>query len=435
MERTQPKFLNDTFKRLFDRNINFKFTKLLEGVNHLKDLTQYIILDYKLNRDAHGSYRLVKEFDAVIKLFLAHFGEYKMNEKEQKALVEMASKFKTDPTVAKIRFEGQSQNNSTDLKQDSNDDSENKPETKEVEPEEFNKIFDEMKNEFQEHRIENAYELREKLLKRVETLSPDNQNKNLFTTKLKENERLIQEIENWYKEVQKILSEMNNEEGYVEDTGIKGYVSKYKALPDGRCILKMEGPLKMPLFNILTLMYEADGFGQWIPFCSAGKMIKPLYRASHVYWMKYGLPPPLTNRECHCFGYGSDRFERNGSILLISRSIDDDPEFLKYHDIQIPKESKLVKMQIEVATEFVPLNKDEMIMRQITTVNPNVKNAPPFVMTWISRKIGQHMFETLIKKAKNLKGTIWEKEIQKNPEFYAWLDQKVNKFLNAHELI
>jgi len=152
----QPKFLNNTFARLFDRNINFKFTKLLDGVNHLKDLTEYIILDYKINRNPQTSYRLLKEFDAVIKLFLTHFENYKMNEKEQKALVEMASKFKTDPIIAKIRFEGPNGTTTPENNKQSNGENTQNQDQKDVQPDEFTKIFDEMKKEFQEHRIENV---------------------------------------------------------------------------------------------------------------------------------------------------------------------------------------------------------------------------------------------------------------------------------------
>ena len=46
-----------------------------------------------------------------------------------------------------------------------------------------------------------------------------------------------------------------------------------------------------------------------------------------------------------------------------------------------------MRMDIDVATEFTPISRDEMIMRQVVLVDVKVKNTPPFILTWISRKV------------------------------------------------
>jgi len=106
---------------------------------------------------------------------------------------------------------------------------------------------------------------------------------------------------------------------------------------------------------------------------------------------------------------------------------------LEHYGIDIPK-TKSVRMDIDVAVELVPLSKDRVQMTLITTVNPGVKNVPTSILGWISRKAGSIMFEKLVKKAKNIKGTLWEKRINENREFYGWLEGKVDRFLEDHNL-
>jgi len=40
-------------------------------------------------------------------------------------------------------------------------------------------------------------------------------------------------------------------------------------------------------------------------------------------WLKWNLPPPITNREGYLIGMGYDRFEENGSFLLVSKTVNE----------------------------------------------------------------------------------------------------------------
>jgi hypothetical protein len=44
--------------------------------------------------------------------------------------------------------------------------------------------------------------------------------------------------------------------------------------------------------------------------------LKKLHRAKKAIYHKYDLPFPLSNRECYIIGFGADRFERNGSVII-----------------------------------------------------------------------------------------------------------------------
>ena len=46
-----------------------------------------------------------------------------------------------------------------------------------------------------------------------------------------------------------------------------------------------------------------------------------LTRASNIFYLKWDLPPPVSNREGYLIGSGFDRFDINGSILMLARTI------------------------------------------------------------------------------------------------------------------
>lgn len=49
---------------------------------------------------------------------------------------------------------------------------------------------------------------------------------------------------------------------------------KYKKIEDSPMYaLKYEANLKLPIFNLLAIIYEIDLFTKWIPFCSESKTV------------------------------------------------------------------------------------------------------------------------------------------------------------------
>jgi len=67
-------------------------------------------------------------------------------------------------------------------------------------------------------------------------------------------------------------------------------------------------------------------------------------------------------------------------------------------------------------------------------MDPKIKYLPTAVLNWMAKKTGQQLLERLLKKATHLKGSIWEKKIQENREFYGFLEKKVECFLESHGL-
>ena len=98
--------------------------------------------------------------------------------------------------------------------------------------------------------------------------------------------------------------------------------------------IKTEGKLSIPIFNLISVIYEIDLFKDWIPFCTQSEMV-----------YNYNLDKNSKQRGESCsfwnicsnvipkrsifiwswrkiFNYKIDRLDYNGTITIIGKSID-----------------------------------------------------------------------------------------------------------------
>jgi len=208
----------------------------------------------------------------------------------------------------------------------------------------------------------------------------------------------------------------------------KNVTIKYKNLPTGGVSLKLETIVDVPLFNLLALNYEAEGFVRWTPFCKESKLVKRLSRASNAMWLKWDLPPPVSAREGYLIGSGFDRLDINGSILMIAKTIHNDPKLALRHGLDVPTKSKYVRMEIPyIGTDLVPISKTQTKMRLVCTFDPQIKFVPLSLSSWIARKGSIYLLETMVKHAASLEGDTWNAYFERSKDFYGWLKDLLEK--------
>lgn len=288
-------------------------------------------------------------------------------------------------------------------------------------------LFEKMKEENDEHRIEDAF----KILKEIEDLIQDvqfsNKHKDFILSKLEENKTLIEDIKSDYKFLSKVITELEDENGYELEKAKKNSVIKYKSLPGGGVSIKLESTVDLPLFNLITLFYEPEGYAKWTPFCKDSKLVTRLGRASEIMWLRWDLPPPVFGREGHLLGVGFDRLSKNGSIVLLSKTIDS--QFLERYGINYPK-PKYTRMEIPyVGVELSPLSENKTRMRLVSTFDPKIAFIPLSLTSWVARKGASFMLDTMVKHASNLKGGMWEQSMERSKEFYDWLRVLIDNYL------
>jgi len=141
--------------------------------------------------------------------------------------------------------------------------------------------------------------------------------------------------------MQKVVFELADSQDWKVEKATETVNISYKQIEGTKLItLKMEGEIDVPLLHLLTLIYEIDLWDQWVPFLKKPVELKQIHRAAKMVYIDIGLPFPLADRNAHIYGTGIDRLKENGTILIMSRGIDNDPEFMSKHNIKKTRSKK-----------------------------------------------------------------------------------------------
>jgi len=212
--------------------------------------------------------------------------------------------------------------------------------------------------------------------------------------------------------------------------GPEGYTIKYKTGGSEIASLKIEGIMDVPVENLLSLIYEIELYGKWLPFMKTTQELKSINKGFKVSYLKLSIPPPLSDRETLLTGFGVDRFTTAGTVLILARSADKEKEFIKDHKIILPPNTSGALLAMNTACfEFKPLGPSQVRMRAIVNVDPQIRFLPNSVMSWLLRKCGSLLYERMYKCAKNFKGSQWEERMngKASKDFYDWLRLRIEE--------
>jgi hypothetical protein len=103
-----------------------------------------------------------------------------------------------------------------------------------------------------------------------------------------------------YREFLHIENRFNDNEGFVETyrdnkKGLRMLMKK----EDGQKVITLRlevEAVKIPLFNLLALIYEIDLYPLWFPFCKASKEISLISKARKLTSLDFQFPFPFSNR-------------------------------------------------------------------------------------------------------------------------------------------
>jgi len=233
------------------------------------------------------------------------------------------------------------------------------------------------------------------------------------------------------------LALMDGEEGWATECSKNGLTVKYKAGAGQTISLKVEGIIRAPIFNFVTLVNEPDCFASWVPFCKSAASMKQVHRCCKTANVRLGLPFPMADREGFFVGNGVDRLGKNGTILILSNSFDEDPKFMKRHGIVIPESGKNVRMyQKYLGFEIMPITYDELKVRVVTNVDIKMKFLPVSILNWFNRKLALGLFENLTAVARKFKGSAFERYVNDKEKiaYYTWLKKKFDDYLASKNI-
>ncbi|CAD8111055.1 unnamed protein product [Paramecium sonneborni] len=234
-------------------------------------------------------------------------------------------------------------------------------------------------------------------------------------------------IESSYEFMMKNLIELDSG-GWTLDKKSHGISVSYKFPPKSSTVsLLMEADIEADCSKLMSLITEVELFSEYVPFCNYATTLKTLSKTQKVCSSQLYFPV-ISNRETIFLGQGIDRLDENGTILFLCKSIDQDQQFLDYYNIQLQK-SKNVRLQLNYYIfQITPINKARCKIKAVNNCNPQLSFVPTWLVALIARKFAFQLIEKIVKYTKNFEKYPWYKKTQENPEFYSWLQNKIDNY-------
>ncbi|CAD8169009.1 unnamed protein product [Paramecium pentaurelia] len=234
-------------------------------------------------------------------------------------------------------------------------------------------------------------------------------------------------IESSYEFMMKNLIELDSS-GWTLDKKSHGISISYKFPPKSSTVsLLMEAEIEADCAKLMSLITEVELFSEYVPFCNHATTIKTISKTKKVCLSQLYFPV-ISNRETIFLGQGIDRLEENGTILFLCKSIDQDQQFLDYYNLQLNK-SKNVRLQLNYYIfQITPINKTRCKIKAVNNSNPQLSFVPTWLVALIARKFAFQLIEKIVKYTKSFEKYPWYKKTQENPEFYQWLQNKIDNY-------
>jgi hypothetical protein len=203
-----------------------------------------------------------------------------------------------------------------------------------------------------------------------------------------------------------------------------GITTCYKHV-DGSSLysVRVQGVVEEPLFNVISIFFEADLYPQWVPTMDRAYELKRLSRYRKLAQFSYKLPWPLARRDIFCYGYGVDIAEQN-AILVVVRSVDG-----SYGDIQIPEpDPGTVRMDVKYAGFlFRAIDKSTTHVSVISCTDPKM-SVPYFLQNYGLKKVAHRILLTVRKFASSVAGSEYEERMNSDKYVYDDLRRRCRYF-------
>jgi hypothetical protein len=228
------------------------------------------------------------------------------------------------------------------------------------------------------------------------------------------------------------METINDTKGWVVDSSSSKNVKvSYRMIPGRPTVsIRIEGIMKAPILNILSLVYETDLFHTWVPLCKRSEQIAKVSRTKQIIRNCYGVPIPfINNRECQVYGYGVNALlTEYKQIMAVGRSVYGDA--YKGFDLRQPFKGH-TRAHVEiVGAALRPKPNGEVEFKFVSNFDPKIKAMPYKLLNWFSRKFSKTLFKKVEKKARNLKGTEFERRMQDpaKRDFYDFIQETLKEF-------
>ncbi|KAL0476596.1 hypothetical protein AKO1_006092 [Acrasis kona] len=185
-------------------------------------------------------------------------------------------------------------------------------------------------------------------------------------------------------EAKRILDQIDNPNGWqlcADKDDIKTFYKKDERSNTPLHVVKLEGTVNSPIFNVLSIFYEIDLYKTWLPRLTASDNLAQYGRYRFLCYFALDMPWPFYNRDMVNYGYGVDLLETN-SILVVIRSIEKQ-EFDHFPGATIPEPDAngTCRMSLNYSgIKITPMSENQTHVTLIANVDPRISYIPGWVM-------------------------------------------------------
>ena len=229
------------------------------------------------------------------------------------------------------------------------------------------------------------------------------------------------------------LKELNDKETYtkIEGSKINSSTRKY----ENNVILKFETDIDVNIIDLISIIYEIENYKKWCPYTNISENLSQPGKAKKCAYFVLDIPI-ITNRDFLVYGFGINRIKENGTVLLLSRSINEDSNCFK-NEFNMKKNSNYIRGDMPIfGLEMKQINKNKIHIRGLADVNPKLNFIPQFIIDFLTVKIAEVFLLKFIDIVKNYRGSEYE---NKNPsqidnEFYNFIKKELSINENKNEI-
>ncbi|EGC36606.1 hypothetical protein DICPUDRAFT_77723 [Dictyostelium purpureum] len=219
-------------------------------------------------------------------------------------------------------------------------------------------------------------------------------------------------------------------QGWQSIHNSNGIHSMYKENGSGMHSIRIEGIIESPIFDVCSVIMEADLYSSWIPRMLCSQILYQDSRYKRLLYCKASCPWPVANRDVCLYGYGVDMLEEEDLVVVVSRTIKEEDliDIKLTSDIPTPKDGT-VRADAKISGFTIkPISKDKTYVQVVSLTDPCMQLIPYWLLNFVINQFCHYLF-VMLRKQSNKVSTDkeYQTRIKSNP-IYKDIWEKAEKY-------
>lgn len=205
-------------------------------------------------------------------------------------------------------------------------------------------------------------------------------------------------------------------------------------------VIKIEGHIDSPVFNLMSILYEVDLYGVWVPQlkqCGVVKYLggshdRGLSKFRFLSYFSFNLPWPLSSRDCLTYAFVADMSDdrEDPSILVVIRGADKNHDSSESDTITKYDNSEFVRVGIEYSGFLIRMTSENTChLSLIASVDPKVAYVPYWFQNWLTTNMSFLMMTKLRSACDMVPNSEYSERIKNNKDVYDEITKRLCQFL------